>query len=209
MDTQIITNLAKARAEHEKSLAALRQMEADIKANPVYQKLQNIVQLDAQYLAEADEVFRQEALSNYGIDGNKHKDCYDIAINKTVTIPDVGAAIRWSITNFTPALALRKKVFEDAVKAGSIPNELGFALDVPTVRIHSDLSEWLKGECTMNETEIKPTETPETRYCEYCGKSRPLDQLKTETIWINGRRIEGTYCADSHCADYAQMGAEG
>jgi hypothetical protein len=159
MDTQIITNLAKARAEHEKSLAALRQMEADIKANPVYQKLQNIVQLDAQYLAEADEVFRQEALSNYGIDGNKHKDCYDIAINKTVTIPDEGAAIRWSITNFTPALALRwsitnftpalalrKKVFEDAVKAGSIPNELGFALDVPTVRIHSDLSEWLKGE---------------------------------------------------------------
>ena len=146
MDAQIIINLAQARANHEKSLAELRQLEAKFKAGHEYQQWANIVQNDADLLAKADELFRQEALSGFGTIKEKHAPAYDVAINKSITIPDEGAAIRWCITNFTPALALNKKVFETAAKAGTVPNALANYNKIPTVKIHSDLSEWLKGE---------------------------------------------------------------
>ena len=146
MDTKTIANLAQARANHEKSLAELRKLEADFKASKAYQEWSQVVQADAALLDEADKAFRAAGTAEYIAKGEKHLPSYDVAINASVTIPDEGAAIRWSITNFTPALALRKKVFEDAVKAGSIPAELGTVQNLITVKIHSDLSEWLKGE---------------------------------------------------------------
>ena len=148
MDTQTITALAQARREHENSMAELRHLEATFKNSMVWQAMANVERIDAQLLEEADAAFRQEALSNYGVDQNKHQDCYDIKLVQSVSIPDEGAAIRWCVTNFTPALTINKKVFETAVKAGSIPADIAFALEQPKVFIKSDLSEWLKEEVT-------------------------------------------------------------
>lgn len=61
MDTQIIINLAQARANHEKSLAELHKLEADFKASKAYQEWSNVVQTDTELLAKADELFRQSA----------------------------------------------------------------------------------------------------------------------------------------------------
>ena len=62
----------------------------------------------------------------------------------------------------------------------------------------------------MEEATIKATDTnAETGRCEYCGKERPLDQLKQEAILRNGREHIGTYCRYDGCANFAQMSAEG
>lgn len=45
--------------------------------------------------------------------------------------------------------------------------------------------------------------------CQYCGKERPANELKTTEVYKNGRYVEGRYCADDGCAAYAEMSAEG
>jgi hypothetical protein len=143
MNDNTITTLAEARLDHAKALADLRQAEANFKATPEYQRLLNLERMTASLEEQADTDFREYAITDYQVEGLKHASAYDIAIGHTVIILDEGAAIRWSITNFTPALALRKKVFEDAAKAGTIPSELATVKDEPQVRIHADLSAWL------------------------------------------------------------------
>ena len=143
MNDNTIATLAEARLDHAKALADLRQAEADFKATPEYQRLTNLERITAQLEADADNAFRDEALGDYAATKAKHAPSYDVSVEHPVTILDEGAAIRWSITNFTPALALRKKVFEAAAKAGSIPEALATVKNEPKVRIHSDLSAWL------------------------------------------------------------------
>ena len=144
MNTETITRLAEARVNHDKIIEEMHKMTEAFQSTQEYKNLNNAMAETSLALDKADELFRQEALSEYdGTTAGKHAPSYDVAISKSITIPDEGAAIKWSITNFTPALALKKKVFEDAVKAGSIPEELGKITEVPSIRIHSDLSDWL------------------------------------------------------------------
>lgn len=65
-----------------------------------------------------------------------------------VEIVDEKKALQWSIRNFTPALTLNKSVFVNAVKAGSIPDELATVSTELTVTIASDLGKFVssKGE---------------------------------------------------------------
>ena len=48
-----------------------------------------------------------------------------------------------------------------------------------------------------------------TDYCDYCGQSRPLDELRWGEIYRNGEYITRLYCKDKPCQSYAQMSAEG
>jgi hypothetical protein len=49
----------------------------------------------------------------------------------------------------------------------------------------------------------------EIKQCYYCGSSRPIEELENQIIWVNGTTREELFCKDKHCANYAQMGAEG
>ena len=143
MNTETITRLAEARVNHDKIIEEMHKMTEAFQSTPEYHALNNAMAETSLALDKANELFRQEALSEFGTTQEKHAPAYDVAISKSITIPDEDAAIKWSITNFTPALAFKKKVFEDAVKAGSIPEELGKITEVPSIRIHSDLTDWL------------------------------------------------------------------
>jgi hypothetical protein len=144
MDPKTITALAEARVDHDAAIEKLREFEANFKTTPEYRMFASVVEHTLLTLNLADEEFRTEALSTYGVDHQNKADAYEIKLVKSVTIPDEGAAIRWSISNFTPALALNKKVFETAVKAGSIPVDLAFSLEQPKVYIKSDLSAFVR-----------------------------------------------------------------
>ena len=61
----------------------------------------------------------------------------------------------------------------------------------------------------MNDPEPKSPEPAETARCEYCGKTRPVTELETATIYRNGQQIEGLYCRDEGCAYSEQCSAEG
>jgi hypothetical protein len=41
------------------------------------------------------------------------------------------------------------------------------------------------------------------------GGMKPTQYEKEETIWVNGSRKTGEFCADKDCAACAQMSAEG
>ncbi len=58
----------------------------------------------------------------------------------------------------------------------------------------------------MNKNNDKPKETGR---CKYCGKVRPIEELKVAKVYINGEWREDWYCKDDGCASYAQMSAEG
>jgi hypothetical protein len=143
MDKQLIATLAQARENHDQAYSDLKVMEDIFHLSPEWLSATSNLEQAAANLSKADADFRQEALATYGIDHLNKADAYEIKITKSITIPDENAAIAWCRTNFTPALALNKKVFETAVKAGSIPVDMGFALDVPKVFIKSDLREYI------------------------------------------------------------------
>lgn len=144
MDAATVTALAQARARKDAAYQAVKDMEESWKSYQPYREAAAELAQTTDALDKAEADFRQDALSEYGNTHQNKAEAYEIKITKSINIPDEGAAIRWSITNFTPALALNKKVFETAVKAGSIPVELAFMLDQPKVFIKADLSEWLK-----------------------------------------------------------------
>jgi hypothetical protein len=146
MDTQLIITLAQARANHDAAYQVTKALEDAFKVSPEWLEAAKKLEQSAVALNQADADFRQEALAEFGNTGKKQADAYEVKVTRSVTIPDEGAAVRWSITNFTPALSLNKKVFEAAVKAGSIPGDIAFALDTPKVFVKSDLSEWLPKE---------------------------------------------------------------
>jgi hypothetical protein len=50
--------------------------------------------------------------------------------------------------------------------------------------------------------------TSKEERCYYCGKLHPVEEMKLETIRVNGWEITKLFC-DENCASYAQMGAEG
>jgi hypothetical protein len=143
MDESIIKSLAGARADREKADSDLKQLEATFKASEEYQRLANIKKMATDLEATFDETLRNAALTQYTEDGEKKAAAYDIKLTSSVKITDEAAAIKWSLNNFTPALSLNKKVFETAVKAGSIPTDLAEVEETPKVFIHSDLSNWL------------------------------------------------------------------
>lgn len=56
-----------------------------------------------------------------------------------VDIPNELAAKTWAISNFTPALKLDTKVFEDAAKNGNIPAEIATVQKEPRAQIATKL----------------------------------------------------------------------
>ena len=53
------------------------------------------------------------------------------------------------------------------------------------------------------------TDELERQVLAYCGKTRPVTELETATIYRNGQQIEGLYCRDEGCAYSEQCSAEG
>lgn len=49
----------------------------------------------------------------------------------------------------------------------------------------------------------------EMRTCRYCGKERPLAEMKPGRVRMNGAWHEFWFCADTPCKGYFQMGCEG
>lgn len=146
MNTEIITTLAQTRARKAEVVENMKAVKAAFEATAEYQTLAAELKQVTEAEERADLQFRSAALVLYLQDpATKKTDSYEIKAITAVVIPDEGAAIRWSITNFTPALTLNRKVFEIAVKAGSIPAELATVAEEPKVYIKSDLSAWLAG----------------------------------------------------------------
>jgi len=148
MNTEIITILAQARAKKNEATENMKAFKAAFESTPEYQALANNLAKATETENLADEQFRRSALILYESDPTNYKkaESYEIKMTAAVTITDEASAIRWSITNFTPALALNRKVFETAVKAGSIPADLATVSEQPKVFIKSDLSDWLAAE---------------------------------------------------------------
>jgi len=144
MDTQTIIKLAQARAKRAAAKEALDAlMDAFTQSTPYDQASIALAYAKADE-AQAEADFRTDALAAYGRDQEKHTPAYDIRMEAKITIPDEGAAIRWCITNFTPALTLNRKVFDASI--GAIPADVAFVIPTPKVFIKGDLSEWLKEE---------------------------------------------------------------
>lgn len=93
---------------------------------------------------EADAWIRELALQEYAEIPNKNlHDRVTIKINTSVDVPDEKIAVMWCLHNFTPALSLNRKVFDAAVKAGTISDGIAKVVEKPTVNIASDLSDYL------------------------------------------------------------------
>ena len=93
---------------------------------------------------KADDELRQASLDQYERDGEKKCEGYEIKLVKVVEIKDPQKAFAWCLSNFTPALKLDTRMFEKAVKDGTIPTELAKVKDEPKVYVDKDLGLFLR-----------------------------------------------------------------
>jgi len=145
MYDKLIVELAKARRRGSAAGEVLTDLLFAFENSPEYIIAKAEVEAADKALKEADATFREGALIAYKMDGEKKTSAYEIKTVSSVMVPDEGAALRWSLTNFTPALQLNRKIFDGAVKAGAIPAELAGVVEEAKVYIKSDLSGWLDG----------------------------------------------------------------
>ena len=143
METKVISNLAQARARKSKAIEAIKKLELDLYATAEFQNLATEKEIADKELADAESDFTQFALADFAATQEKQGEAHEIKQMSSVTIKNEAESVSWCKANFTPALSLNKKVFETAVKAGSIPAELATVETTPKVYIKSDLSAWL------------------------------------------------------------------
>jgi hypothetical protein len=144
MKEETIKKLAQARADAEKSQAALKAIREDFEKSEAYTTAVANLAAATVALTTTDLNFRIEALATFKADENKHADAYEVKDETTVSIPNEAAALGWCRKNYTPAIRLDVKEFSRAAKAGSIPAKLATVKVEPKIYVKGDLSAWLK-----------------------------------------------------------------
>lgn len=89
-------------------------------------------------ISQLDLEIRAMTLELYGADAAL-PERVSVKMFTTVSIPNELAAKTWAISNFTPALKLDTKVFEDAAKKGNIPAEIATVQKEPRAQIATKL----------------------------------------------------------------------
>jgi len=136
--------LAIARAEADAAHKMKQHIEQEFWAQPENIEVLNKQAQTKTKVSELESELRDIILPTYDPENGKMFDGYGFRSRTTVTITNEKDALQWCLRNFTPALSLNKKVFETAVKAGSIPDELATVETSQTVIIAQDLSSFVE-----------------------------------------------------------------
>jgi hypothetical protein len=115
-----------------------RQMIEEIQATPAYKALSE-AGTEADQTIEIIEANIREVTLALHMAGATIPERTNTRKKTTVDIPSELSAKTWCIDNFTPALALDKKAFEDAVKKGQIPAVLATVKTETTITIATKL----------------------------------------------------------------------
>ena len=135
---ELLDQLKLAR-EHAQGLRAERNaMIEEVQATPAFKALSEAgLEADVTIL-QLDIEIRAMTLELYGADAAL-PERVSVKMFTTVSIPNELAAKTWAISNFTPALKLDTKVFEDAAKKGNIPAEIATVQKEPRAQIATKL----------------------------------------------------------------------
>ena len=129
----------KVAREHAAGLRAERNaMIEEVQATPAFKALTE-AGLEADVtISQLDIEIRNLTLSMYKADAYI-PERVSVKMFTVVSIPNELAAKTWAISNFTPALKLDTKVFEDAAKKGNIPAEIATVTKEPRAQIATKL----------------------------------------------------------------------
>ncbi len=129
----------KVTREHAQGLRNERkQMIEEVQATPAFKALTE-AGLEADVtISQLDIEIRNLTLDMYKADAYI-PDRVSVKMFTVVSIPNELAAKTWAISNFTPALKLDTKVFEDAAKKGNIPAEIATVTKEPRAQIATKL----------------------------------------------------------------------
>jgi len=129
----------KAAREHAQGLRDERkQMLEEVQMTPMFKALTEAGLETDITVGQLEEEIRNMTLDLYMADA-AIPERTGIRNKTTVNIPSELSAKTWCIDNFTPALKLDTKVFEDAAKKGNIPSILATVKTEPTVTIATKL----------------------------------------------------------------------
>ena len=135
---ELLDQLKVAR-EHAQGLRDERkQMIEEVQATPAFKALSEAGTEADETTAQLEADIRKMALDMYGADAYI-PERVTVKMFTVVNIPNELAAKTWAISNFTPALKLDTKVFEDAAKKGNIPAEIATVQKEPRAQIATKL----------------------------------------------------------------------
>lgn len=139
MNLNELLDQLKVAREHAAGLRDERkQMIEEVQATPAFKALSEAgLEADAT-ISQLDLEIRAMTLELYGADAAL-PDRVSVKVFTVVSIPNELAAKTWAISNFTPALKLDTKVFEDAAKRGNIPAEIATVQKEPRAQIATKL----------------------------------------------------------------------
>lgn len=125
--------------EHAQGLHDERkQMIEEVQATPAFKALSEAGTEADETTAQLETEIRKLTLDMYKADAAV-PDRVSVKMFTVVSIPNELAAKTWAISNFTPALKLDTKVFEDAAKKGNIPAEFATVQKEPRAHIATKL----------------------------------------------------------------------
>lgn len=129
----------KTAREHAQGLRAERNtMIEEVQATPAFKALSEAGTEADETTAQIEADIRAMTLELYGADAAL-PERVSVKMFPVVSIPNELAAKTWAISNFTPALKLDTKVFEDAAKKGNIPAEIATVTKEPRAQIATKL----------------------------------------------------------------------
>ena len=135
---ELLDQLKVAR-EHAQALRIERNaMIEEVQATPAFKALSEAGAEADETTAQLEADIRAMTLELYGADAAL-PERVSVKMFTVVSIPNELAAKTWAIDNFTPALKLDTKVFEDAAKKGNIPAEIATVQKEPRAQIATKL----------------------------------------------------------------------
>lgn len=138
-DLDDLLNQLKVAREHAAGLRDERkQMIEEVQATPAFKALSEAGTEADETVTELESTIRYHALNLYKEDAAL-PERVSVKMFTVVSIPNELAAKTWAISNFTPALKLDTKVFEDAAKKGNIPAEIATVQKEPRAQIATKL----------------------------------------------------------------------
>jgi len=144
---ETIIKLAIARDAHVELLGKAHALIQAVRDSSEYIALQAMITEADKDVVFLDRMVREQALEAFNADGSRRPHpAVTVKEFTVVTIPDEMKAREWSFTNFRPALKLDAKVFEKAVKDGTVPAELATVATEARAQIATDLSKYLAEE---------------------------------------------------------------
>ena len=146
MDNLLVRDLAYARRLKEQIKSAMKYELDKLTNSPEYRELEASLQKAVQTEKECEGKVKDAAFATFEASGQADKHPHEAVTIKEFTrceITDHSLALKWCITNFTPALSLDEKMFVDLAKKGGAPEELVKLSAEFKATISQDLSGYL------------------------------------------------------------------